>query len=304
MNEGTGALSDITNISLYDYETVCGSTPVGVSYPTEYEIPVARTLKTKDQGVYMCCVGEVLAQVAEAQFKEEMSEGYIYGNFRPETDKYIGMFVSKALDYWKKLGTAPKSYCDILDEMPELRAKLDNIPELKEMFENNKISGYVAMNYASKDKRDNAIKDALSSEDKAKNVGLIAVSKNYFGDSHCIWLIGWNDTNKAYKIKNSWGDSYGDKGIKEIPKDKIDEVYMVTFEEIKLPFADVKEADWFYDGVKHMYLAGLMNGTSDTTFEPNAPMTRAEVATLMWRMVESVDERFSILNKVINEKIK
>ena len=304
MNKGYGALSGIQDIALYDYETVCGASSIQKTFPNEFEIPIAKELKTKNQDCWQCCVAEIISQISEAQYKEEMSEGYIYGNFREENDKYTGMYVVKALDFWKKMSTLPKSYCDILCEMPELRKKLNNIPELKTLFDQYKISGYLSLNYALKDKRDLSVKDALYSKDKAYNYGLLAVSKEYFDECHCIWLIGWNDKNKTYKIKNSWGNSYGNNGIKEIPKDAIDEIYMVTFDELKLPFSDVKESDWFYDFIKHMYFSGLMNGTSSTAFEPNKPITRAEAATLMWRIVKNIDNRFKILNQTVNEKIK
>ena len=298
-----GVKSEISDIALYDFEKVCGQS-TNVAYPSEFEIPIASKLNVKNQGELQCCVAEVIAQVAEAQFKEEMSEGYVYGVFRTDGDRYTGMYVSKTLDFWKKISTVPKSYCDLIGEMPEIRAKLKNIPELDNLFTQYKIKGYVSLGYALKEKRENAIKDALYSKDKAYNYGLIATSSNYFNGSNCIWLTGWNDKTNAYKFKNSWGKDYGQNGFSEIPRDSINDGYIVLVEDIALTFNEVNKNDWFYDSVKHLYCAGLMNGTSDTTFEPNTPMTRAEVATLMWRIVKNVDERFKILNKVINEKIE
>ena len=52
-----------------------------------------------------------------------------------------------------------------------------------------------------------------------------------------------------------------------------------------LPFADVKPGDWFYDAVAYVYANGLMDGTSTTTFEPNANMTRA----MVWAILARVD---------------
>ena len=51
-----------------------------------------------------------------------------------------------------------------------------------------------------------------------------------------------------------------------------------------LPFTDVAEGDWFYDYVEYVYANGLMDGTSDTTFEPNANMTRAMVWAILARI--------------------
>jgi hypothetical protein len=50
------------------------------------------------------------------------------------------------------------------------------------------------------------------------------------------------------------------------------------------PFIDVKESDWFYSDVRYVNIKGLFNGTSATTFSPNAPMTRGMVVTVLGRL--------------------
>ena len=52
-----------------------------------------------------------------------------------------------------------------------------------------------------------------------------------------------------------------------------------------LPFTDVADGDWFHDYVEYVYENGLMDGTSDTTFEPNANMTRA----MVWAILARID---------------
>ena len=51
---------------------------------------------------------------------------------------------------------------------------------------------------------------------------------------------------------------------------------------IKLPFTDVNEGDWFYDKVAYVYHHKLMTGTSKTTFEPNATLTRAMMVQILY----------------------
>jgi len=51
------------------------------------------------------------------------------------------------------------------------------------------------------------------------------------------------------------------------------------------PFVDVKSGDWLYDYVAYVYSNGLMDGTSATTFEPNANMTRA----MVWAILARID---------------
>ncbi len=51
-----------------------------------------------------------------------------------------------------------------------------------------------------------------------------------------------------------------------------------------LPFKDVKADAWFYDAVSFVYNNGIMNGTSDDTFSPNAKTNRAMVVTVLYRL--------------------
>ena len=57
------------------------------------------------------------------------------------------------------------------------------------------------------------------------------------------------------------------------------------FVPVSFPFTDVKSGDWFYDAVAYVYANGLMDGTSETTFEPNANMTRA----MVWAILARID---------------
>lgn len=49
-------------------------------------------------------------------------------------------------------------------------------------------------------------------------------------------------------------------------------------------FRDVKASAWFKEAVDHAVGNGLMNGTSKDCFEPNAPMNRAMLVTVLWRL--------------------
>lgn len=49
------------------------------------------------------------------------------------------------------------------------------------------------------------------------------------------------------------------------------------------PFVDVPEDAWFAGNVDYVYHAGWMNGTSETTFSPDAPMTRGMLAAVLYR---------------------
>lgn len=50
------------------------------------------------------------------------------------------------------------------------------------------------------------------------------------------------------------------------------------------PFTDVPTSAWFYDSVRNVYENGIMNGVSPTLFQPDGTMSRAMVATVLWRL--------------------
>lgn len=52
-------------------------------------------------------------------------------------------------------------------------------------------------------------------------------------------------------------------------------------------FVDVKTGDYFYDAVLWAVEKGITNGTSAETFSPNAPCTRAQIVTFLWRTAGS-----------------
>ena len=53
------------------------------------------------------------------------------------------------------------------------------------------------------------------------------------------------------------------------------------------PFTDVGTSDYYYDAVLWAVENGITVGTSDTTFSPEAPVTRAQAVTFQWRAAGS-----------------
>ncbi len=56
-----------------------------------------------------------------------------------------------------------------------------------------------------------------------------------------------------------------------------------------LPFEDVAEDAWYYEYILEGYRAGLVNGMSDTTFEPNGTTTRAMVVQILFNLAGDED---------------
>ncbi|MBQ7872323.1 MAG: S8 family serine peptidase [Oscillospiraceae bacterium] len=67
-----------------------------------------------------------------------------------------------------------------------------------------------------------------------------------------------------------------------------------SIEGLENPFEDVAEKDWFYDAVVWAVNNGVVNGTSETTIDPNAAITREQIAAILFRYAgaEAVEEDY------------
>lgn len=59
------------------------------------------------------------------------------------------------------------------------------------------------------------------------------------------------------------------------------------------PFYDVSQTDWFYPQVGYAYGRGLFSGLEDHRFGPEAPMTRAMLMTVLYRMAGSPEQELN-----------
>lgn len=66
-------------------------------------------------------------------------------------------------------------------------------------------------------------------------------------------------------------------------------------------FTDVPCEEWYTESVEYAYEHGFMNGTSETTFEPETHITRGMIVTIIYRMEGSPktegDSKFNDVNK-------
>ena len=56
------------------------------------------------------------------------------------------------------------------------------------------------------------------------------------------------------------------------------------------PFTDLT-SDWYQDAVLWAYRTGVVAGTSDTTFDPDAPVTREQIAVILMGYADMVQHR-------------
>ena len=66
----------------------------------------------------------------------------------------------------------------------------------------------------------------------------------------------------------------------------------------ELPFEDVPADAWYYPVVKEAYEKGITNGTSATTFEPNATVTREMFLVMLFR---AADVRLDWIHQVVSD---
>ncbi|MGP4070368.1 S-layer homology domain-containing protein [Halobacillus sp. B29] len=64
------------------------------------------------------------------------------------------------------------------------------------------------------------------------------------------------------------------------------------------PFTDVKYNVWYTHSIKVLYSHGLISGTTPTTFEPNAPMKRADFALLSYNTESKYGTRFLEIDEI------
>lgn len=56
---------------------------------------------------------------------------------------------------------------------------------------------------------------------------------------------------------------------------------------MNLPFVDVEDEDWFAEAVNYVYQNQLFNGVNSMSFAPKAPMNRAMLVVVLWRIAGS-----------------
>ena len=68
------------------------------------------------------------------------------------------------------------------------------------------------------------------------------------------------------------------------PNDSV--VVTVTFEKKGEPFYDVRPGDWFYDAVTWASKNGIVLGVTEDTYRPNDPVTREQLAAILFRYAD------------------
>ncbi len=88
------------------------------------------------------------------------------------------------------------------------------------------------------------------------------------------------------------GEKFIGRDIYTIPEVSRDTTVVVTFAK-KPPFTDIAHDDWFYSPVRYVYNKGLFTGTTETEFNPSGNMSRAMLATVLYRMENQPNVEFA-----------
>lgn len=247
-----------------------------MTLPKTYTIPTNRLPKPWSQSVYDCCVAASVTKVLEViNFVKTgkytmLSKGYVYGRHSRTDKTQGGMYYDYTIPRLLERGTVPEEMCPIMDELPSIREKLEKLPNISELdkeAEKTKIRGFTKIIGNGQFK--NNVKTCLYEN----NMPLVG---NMVGKRHCAVIVGWDEKGFLYLDHN---------GRDNLKRGAFNEAYYLDGG-INMEFKDVKDTDWFYENVRNLYDNGIMKGTSDDTFEPNRPVTRAELATVLCRLLE------------------
>lgn len=216
-------------------------------------------------------------------FQKEYSEklasvGAIYGNRRLDRgDDTAGLFVRNALKHIQKYGDCPSSVWDSNAEVKDIILMFEyHYPSFESSLET--IKEYVSI--SSKD-------EAMYFMDNYK-LPLIVVtdSKLYNPLSsgyHAVCAYAYRDVGEGlFTVNNSWGNV--DDHL-EIEFSQFKEVWGVIPHEY-IEFSDVPKEHWAYKSIIECVKKGLMKGFPDGSFAPDEPLTRAQMAQILYRLGE------------------
>lgn len=288
----SGIIDYKSDILIYDYETVCGAAPE-IDLPEEYmlaadKIPTCRDQQTTGQCVCFTAAGllEIFHSIKTGQ-RKLYSTTYMYGRHRSPGERTMeGFNDEKFLKKMTLLGSIPNEKMPKLYEVPEaydIVQNLENLDELDREAIETKIGGFVSFKTGDFKKRLNQVKEALIKY----QLPLFGVF-SMMGGKHAVPIIGWD--KKHFYIMNSWGESYGKKGIGRVAYSNFERAHLVLDADDfpPFPFIDLPEEHWAYHAAYRCYNAGIINGIDSEHFAPEAELTLAQIAQALYKLAQQL----------------
>lgn len=210
-----------SKIDIRDYK----ASSILTTFPETFELKMVRV---KNQKNVNSCVAHALSSVIEYfnsiqnNNTTEMSVGYIYGNRRNTKHKDKGMIIRDALASVCQYGDVPNKLFPYNEEVDTIINKYENCASsLEEIGKENRFTNYYKLSSIED------IKAALYSNTpviisikwyndiKVENGIITTTLPKEANSNHCIVIYGW--TKKGWKILNSWGSNWGNKGTAILP---------------------------------------------------------------------------------------
>lgn len=267
------------------------------------------TPPTKNQENINSCVAHAGATIKENIEKDQtgvhnFSVGFNYG-YRESTDfQGQGMIPREYLNGLLKYGIPLYEDFPYNEEYPEVLMKIMPIKEqLKEKAYPYRISAYARL-YTEED-----IKTALMKvssimycipvydeffEPNEKGIVKAPNKDSRIYGYHATVLHGWTviDNKEYWIVQNSWGNEYGCAGVCFMDKNyPFEEAWSVTDtitpkqNENNELLVDISE-HWAKGYIERCVNEGLLKGYDDGTFKPDKPITRAEMAVVLTRLLD------------------
>ncbi len=276
-----------------------------IDLPQQFELKMRDFCEIKDQGYINSCVAFASSLVGECENykrtgnKEEFSTGNTYGN-EVCRKGYMGkgMYVDDTVLGLCKIGFVPNHLFNVNLEMPKAYEVRKGREDLDEIGQYLKPTTAISLKvYGTKEENIRSIKEALYTYQSP----IVMCSTDFFKEPHCVVIYGW-DNNDNFKYQNSWGVSQLDPGYGYLSIDDIYEAYVLVFDEIELPFDDVKKEDWYYQEIKNIYCCGMLEGITENKFGPKDSMKRCDAVLMLTRILEKFEKSINTYLKTKGEQ--
>lgn len=236
------------------------------------------------------CVAQVLSNIGECILYQETgkhiecSVGYIYGN--PLNTEKQGMQPNIGMKIFYEDGFIERDIWECGFENPKCRNKYKEEVTNEIKANAHKIKDYVRI-WTLAELQEHIMKYNLPVLISAKYQYLNGVGS----DLHAVTCYGWDERGLLYT--NSWGTGgiYGDgKGIVQFKN--LHMIWGVIPMELNTNIINpVGPTDiaghWAENDIQYLFNKGIVRGYEDGSIKPNDPITRAEVFTLLARVLKA-----------------
>lgn len=131
--------------------------------------------------------------------------------------------------------------------------------------------------------------------------GLLSISGNASGevsltkDGEGISISG--EIGGATLASHESGRVYESEGVDVTTPIRVDHETLAAGDspDWTSPYPDVREGDWYWDAMMFADTSGTMTGYANGTFGPADPVSRAQMATVLWRLADEPDSDAPLL---------